>query len=349
MSQMNTPTVSVVLPTFNRATLLPRALESIIAQTHEAWEIVLVDDGSIDDTPQVIDQYARSLGDRLVVIRQENKGCSDARNTGIEASRGRFVAFLDSDDAFIPTKLERQLDLFRRCPELGFVFSDYAYIKLDGTRHDSAFATIHQWVRRLPYGAVGPGLCLCTGDLFDHLIREYFIATIVGMVRRDVLGRSVRFAVGQSYAEEWLFFLEVAKRCRAGFVDEPLCIHHHTEGSLARTNRHRNTVRYRNLLVGIGDVFEDLSRAQRRTVRVKLAQTYKQLAYDAYRLHNYGEAGAYLGKAFRQRLGLKVLLSMGEAYVQEGFAQLRRRRGAHRRTPIKRRYDAVPRNGAAST
>lgn len=346
---MNTPTVSVVLPTFNRAKLLSRALDSIIAQTHEAWEIVLVDDGSTDDTPRVIDRYARDLGDRLVVIRKENEGCSAARNAGIDASRGRFVAFLDSDDAFIPTKLERQLDLFRRCPELGFVFSDYAYIKLDGTRHDSAFATIHQWVRRLPYATVGPGLCVCTGDLFDHLIREYFIATIVGMVRRDVLGRTVRFAAGQSYAEEWLFFLRVAKRCRAGFVDEPLCLHHHTEGSLARTSRHRNTVRYRNLLVGIGDAFENLSRAQRRTIRAKLAQTYKQLAYDAYRLHHYGEAGACFGNAFRHRPGWKVLLSMGEAYVQEGFARLRRRRRVHRRTPMRRRYDTVPPDGAAGT
>ena len=80
--EMNNPTVSVVLPTFNRAELLPRAIESVIGQTYHDWEIVLVDDGSTDATPDVARAYARRLGDRLNYIRQDNGGSSRARNRG---------------------------------------------------------------------------------------------------------------------------------------------------------------------------------------------------------------------------------------------------------------------------
>lgn len=335
---MMSPLVTVVLPTYDREALLPRALDSVIAQTYENWEIVVVDDGSTDGTAGVLESYRDRqagligrLGDRLTVIRQENRGSSCARNAGIDAARGRFIAFLDSDDEFAPTKLERQVELFERRPELGFVYSDYAYVDLDGARHDSAFATIHKAARRTSYGVIGPGLRVCGGDLFGHLIRRYFIATIVGMVRRDVLGRSIRFDQGQSYAEEWLFFLHVVRRCRAGFVDEPLSIHHHTAGSLARTDAHRNTVRYRNLLAAMSEVFDDLSTEQRGIIRSNLSDTYRQLAYDAHRAQDFGEARVNFAKSLRQRATLQALLGLGDSVVRAAAAGLMGRRSDRRR------------------
>ena len=131
---MSEPTVSVVVPTYNRAELLPRALDSIIGQTFSDWEIVLVDDGSIDGTSELAATYERQLGSLFRFIRQDNQGSSAARNLGIDESRGEFVAFLDSDDEFFPTKLERQLELFRRRPKLGFVYSDYTFVELDGAQ-----------------------------------------------------------------------------------------------------------------------------------------------------------------------------------------------------------------------
>ncbi|MCH7871417.1 MAG: glycosyltransferase family 2 protein [Planctomycetes bacterium] len=340
---MTRPLVTVVLPTFNREALLPRALDSVIAQTYDNWESVVVDDGSTDGTAGVLDRYAATIseesivkseergasapfagriGDRFVVIRQENRGSSSARNVGIEAARGRFIAFLDSDDEFSPTKLQRQVELFERRPELGFVYSDYAYVDLDGARHESAFSTIHQTARRISYGAIGPGLRVCSDDLFGHLIRRYFIATIVGMVRRDVLGRTIRFAQGQSYAEEWLFFLHVVRRCRAGFVDESLSVHHHTKGSLARTDAHRNTVRYRNLLAAMSEAFDDLPAESRGIIRSNLAGTYRQLGYDAYRARKFGEARVNFAKSFRQRATLQALLGLGDSVLRAVAAGL---------------------------
>ena len=304
---MSRPVVSIVVPTFNREALLPRALDSIAAQTFDDWEIVLVDDGSGDGTPEVAAGYRQRLADRFVYIRQENQGSSSARNRGIEASRGRFVAFLDSDDEFLPNKLERQLALFDARPDLGLVYSDYAYIDFEGTYHESAFDTNCRLAREVSHSVIAPGLCVCTDALFDVLLRGYFIATIVGMVRREVLGNSIRFAVDQAYAEEWLFYLQVTRNRSVGFVDEPLCVHHHVRGSLARTDKHRNTVRYRNLLLAIDNAFDDLARGQRRVVRSNLAQTCRQLGYDAHRAGRPSESLGYFVESFRREPGIGTL------------------------------------------
>ncbi len=326
---MSRPTVSVILPTYNRENLLPRAVESVIAQSFDDWEIVLVDDGSTDGTPALARRYAERLHDRFTIIRQPNGGSSSARNRGIDACRGRFVAFLDSDDEFLPTKLERHLELFNRRPELGFVYSDYAFVDLGGTRHDSAFDTINAKARRIRHEAIARGLCVCTSDLFDALIRAYFIATIAGMVRREVLSHSIRFPVDQAYAEEWLFYLRVAKACRAGFVDEPLCLHHHTVGSLARTDPHRNTLGYRSLLSAIAEEFDDLTWAQRRAVRTNRAQAGRQLGYEAYRAADYGQALRYFAESFGYEPGLRTLFNLSEATAQWALVRLARlgRRG----------------------
>jgi len=298
---MSTPTVSIVVPTYNRQTLLPRALDSILAQTFDDWEIVLVDDGSTDATAEVAARYSNQLRDRLVLVQQPNRGSSAARNRGIETSRGRYVAFLDSDDEFLPRKLERQLDLFRRSPDLGLVYGDYAFVDAAGVRHESAFAEHWLLAHQVPHERIAPGLCVCTGELFDMLIRGYFISTIVGMVRRDALGDAIRFPEHCTYAEEWLFYLKVVKAWPAGFVDEPLCLHHHVPGSLARSDKAANTRGYRDVLNAIRTSFDDLTPAQERALHGQLAQTHRQLAYDARRGDQPRTALSHFALALRHR------------------------------------------------
>ena len=104
---MKTPLVSVVIPTFNRSALVVRAVQNVIDQTYANTEIIVVDDGSTDDTARRLEHYQ----DRITVIRQKNAGPSAARNRGIEIARGEIVAFQDSDDIWVPHKLERQVHL----------------------------------------------------------------------------------------------------------------------------------------------------------------------------------------------------------------------------------------------
>ena len=300
---MGSPIVSVVIPTFNREALLPRALESVCAQTFGDWEIVVVDDGSTDNTPQLLQQWSARLGDRLRCVRQANAGSSAARDRGIDAARGSFVCFLDSDDEFLPTKLERQLALFHRRPELGFVFSDYAYVTLDGQRHASAWADMCPQAQRVAYAEVEPGLCVCRGDLFETLLEEYFIATIVGMVRREVLGSQIRFPVGLAYAEEWLFYLKVVRACPSGFVREALSLHHCVANSLARTDRRRNVENLYELLRHMCHDLAPLTPRHRRIISRRMAVTARQIGYDLYRLGDYRAAAQRFGQAFRHHPG----------------------------------------------
>jgi len=102
--------VSVIIPTFNRAGCIARAIDSVLAQTYRDREIIVVDDGSTDNTMQVLENYA----ERIRCIRQDNAGVSAARNAGLRAAQGEWVAFLDSDDTWLPSKLAVQMDLVER-------------------------------------------------------------------------------------------------------------------------------------------------------------------------------------------------------------------------------------------
>jgi glycosyltransferase involved in cell wall biosynthesis len=115
-SMIDVPLVSVVMPAFNVDWCVRRAVDSILAQTFRAWELIVVNDGSTDDTRGVLASY----GNAIRVINQENRGMSAARNAGIRAAQGSLVAFLDADDCWLPEKLAQQVELLQRRLEIGF-------------------------------------------------------------------------------------------------------------------------------------------------------------------------------------------------------------------------------------
>jgi len=316
---MNTPVVSIVIPTYNRASLLPRALDSIIAQTMTEWEIILVDDGSTDATQEVVLRYRAQLADRFVIIRQINQGSSAARNHGIERARGRYVAFLDSDDEFMPTKLKRQADLLERRNDLGMVFSDYSYIDLDGNRHSSMLAPFSPRMQGLIAERIGSSEAVFVENVFDELLKGYFMATIVGMVRRDILGDTIRFPVGFAYAEEWHFYLKVVRAARVGYIDEPLCLHHHVRGSLSRSDEVKNTEALRVLLDFMRRDLEPLTRRQRRILDDHWARACRQCGYDAYRMGDFKEASRW----FRVAFGAGPSWHVAKSYITSKYHSLR--------------------------
>jgi glycosyltransferase involved in cell wall biosynthesis len=110
-------TVTAAITTYNRARFLPGALESAFAQTYRHFEVLVVDDGSTDDTPAVLAPYR----DRIRVVRQENQGRSGARNTAVREARARYISFLDSDDRWLPDKLERHVPALEADPHVGMV------------------------------------------------------------------------------------------------------------------------------------------------------------------------------------------------------------------------------------
>jgi len=126
------PTVDVIIPAYNAAHFLPIAIESVIAQSFEDWRIVLVDDGSKDDTAAVIVPYRERLGEKLLYIYQENRGLPAARNTAIRNSSSEFLALLDADDVWLPFRLEESLKSFAGRPGVGLSYGANALIDPTG-------------------------------------------------------------------------------------------------------------------------------------------------------------------------------------------------------------------------
>jgi glycosyltransferase involved in cell wall biosynthesis len=187
--------VSVVIPTFNRARLLPRAIDSVLRQTAAALcDIIVVDDGSTDDTPRVIAGYGR----RVLYLRQPNRGAGAARNAGIRARRNEFVAFLDSDDTWLPDKIATQLDALARWPQAGFIAGAARGIRPDG-------ATVTRDWAALPRD----GPC----DLAPLLFERNPLATPAVLVRRTLLARTGLFRPCLRWAQDYDLWLRLA--CRA--------------------------------------------------------------------------------------------------------------------------------------
>ncbi len=122
------PLVTVVIPCYNQAHFLGEAIESVLAQSHPNLEVIVVDDGSPDNTSEVAAHYPR-----VRCVRQENQGLSAARNSGLAVSEGEYVVFLDADDRLLPEALEAGLECFEAHPECAFVHGDYRFIAVDGS------------------------------------------------------------------------------------------------------------------------------------------------------------------------------------------------------------------------
>jgi glycosyltransferase involved in cell wall biosynthesis len=122
------PTVSVIIPTYNRAHLIGRAIQSVLKQTYQDFEVIVVDDGSIDNTEEVVKKIQEN---RVYYYKHDkNKGGSAARNTGISLAKGEYIAFQDSDDEWLPEKLEKQIGVFNnQTKNVGVVYTGFYRIE----------------------------------------------------------------------------------------------------------------------------------------------------------------------------------------------------------------------------
>ncbi|MFA5938157.1 MAG: glycosyltransferase family 2 protein [Sinimarinibacterium sp.] len=199
------PKVSVILPTFNRARTLPRAMTSVLAQSERSLELIVVDDDSTDDTESVV----TSVADPRVryVRRTGNSGPAAARNAGLAVARGTFVGFQDSDDEWLPLKLEKQLAaLDAAAPDVGLVLC--GQLRWD---------TRTLWY--LPdHGRTG----VRSGRLRAEILRTNFALTPSWLLRRSVVERLGGFDEALSMLEDWEWLIRYTERHAAVLLDEPL-------------------------------------------------------------------------------------------------------------------------------
>ncbi len=161
-------TISVIIPTYNRAHTLSRALDSVLAQTHPADEVIVIDDGSTDSTVELL----QNSYPNVTLIQQQNRGVSAARNSGIRASHSEWVALLDSDDEWLPDKLNKQLALVSQQPEYKIIHSDEIWIRY-GVRVNQMKKHIKKggWIFQdcLPLCAISPSAVMIHRSVFDDV------------------------------------------------------------------------------------------------------------------------------------------------------------------------------------
>lgn len=191
--------VSVIVPTYNRAGFLEEAVESVLTQTYTRHEVVIVDDGSTDGTASLAVHLAEAnAGVRAIIT--EHSGPASARNTGIKESRGEFVCFLDSDDVYLPTKLEDHCAFLAAHSEVDLVYSDFA-----SADAELAISTVHH--TGLP------------GVPFDDVLalRPWFAITAC-TIRRDLLDLAGMFATDLDGVEDWELWIRCARQGTFGYV-----------------------------------------------------------------------------------------------------------------------------------
>lgn len=208
------PTVSVVLPTYNRAGLLGRAIRSVLAQSYTDFELLVVDDGSTDETSNVVASF-RDQRIRYISLAH-NTGAGAARNAGIRMARGKFLAFQDSDDEWLPSKLAKQMSAFERgSVRLGIVYSDMQRIRGDGTATYFAAPTV-------------------TSDrLINPAVWFYQVGNLgvqSTVIKREYLDAAGHFNENLPAFEDLEMFIRLSRRCEFHLLPEPLVRYYDTDG-----------------------------------------------------------------------------------------------------------------------
>ncbi|WP_395543691.1 glycosyltransferase family 2 protein [Neotabrizicola sp. sgz301269] len=209
------PRVSVILPAYNRETLVARAIDSVLAQTFTDFELIIVDDASKDGTRAVLETYRDHPKVRLI-LSDVNRGGSGARNLGIEAARGALIAFQDSDDVWLPHKLAAQVAALDATPRAGLCYC----------------ASLFYGEGR-SYYIPEPVFERFEGDMSAEILRRNTTSTQVLLVRRDVLERSGPFDASLKRFQDWDLMIRIAQVTEFVFLPEPMAIIFATPGNIS--------------------------------------------------------------------------------------------------------------------
>ena len=220
--------ISAVIPAYNSQEHIARAIDSVLAQTRPADEIIVVDDGSTDKTADVV----RGYGDKVILIQQENGGVSVARNTGIETATGDWIAFLDADDEWLENKLELQCELLERNPQLCWVCSGFFVKTGVPSGLKLAFNSEVNDDLKSQSGAVK--------TFYDSFAVEFSPWTSVVIVKRSVFDLVGMFKPGMKKAQDTDLWLRISYEIpQIGYIAKPLAVYHmDTVGSSMKINSH---------------------------------------------------------------------------------------------------------------
>ncbi|HEO64049.1 MAG TPA: glycosyltransferase family 2 protein [Candidatus Omnitrophica bacterium] len=195
-------TVSVIIPAFNRVDFLKKAIESVLSQTYKDFELIIIDDGSEDDTPEMVSGFK----DKIVYIKQKRQGPAAARNAGIKASKGRYIAFLDSDDWWDKEKLSIQVNEMDKNPNYAVSHTEEKWYK-DGKIFNQK--RVHKKFH---------------GYIFDKCLPLCVVSMSTALIKRELFNDTGLFDESLPCCEDYDFWLRVSARYPLLLIDKPLTL-----------------------------------------------------------------------------------------------------------------------------
>jgi glycosyltransferase involved in cell wall biosynthesis len=225
------PLVSVIIPAYNCARFIREALDSALAQDYPALEVIVVDDGSTDDTGAILDSY----GARIRLLSQPNRGCAAARNAGVAHARGKYIAFLDGDDVWRPSKISYQM---RALGKAGYKLAYSRFI----VWHQEADG--HYMPAERMFSAKGPALVsdceLVTGHAYDALLKDCMVWTSTVLVEKAVLDEAGGFDETLELGEDYELWLRLSRTLPMLGLEQPTSLYRQHPRSITRGARETN-------------------------------------------------------------------------------------------------------------
>jgi glycosyltransferase involved in cell wall biosynthesis len=300
--------VSVIIPTYNRAKFIANAVESVRNQDYENIEIIIVDDGSIDDTQAVVKRLKKENPYIYYFQNERSKGPSGARNTGILKATGDYITFLDSDDIWLKNHLKDGMDIVQQYPSIDVLFANFSIYDLHTNRHLSDWFDQKKIFHTLKSSQLSPTVRLLHDNLFAALIQENFFHLASSIIRRPML-KEILFDESIRYSEDRDFAISLYKQSNASFAlrKNPVFICYMHDSNLCNTgdNRNRKEVAEAHLYLFIKYMrLYDLSKHEKKILRKCLAKKILFLLYLYANNKEYHNALSFMHKSFKYYLAL---------------------------------------------
>lgn len=244
------PVVSVIIPTYNRADYIAQAIHSVLDQTYTNFEIIVVDDGSTDDTQHLLETFT----DNIRCLTTEKRGPAHARNVGMKSANGKYIAFLDSDDLYLPGKLELQVAFMESHPEVGIVATEVSSLIGNATaeeyhlrsfhgiyhRKGWSYEDIYPVQGRFYYETLAEPVTYYIGNIFRHALQGPVLMSNTVLFQREIL-QSIGYQ-NEAYhlAEEYEFIVRICKNYHAAFLNIPTYLYRYHDNQISLINNPRS-------------------------------------------------------------------------------------------------------------
>ncbi len=293
------PRVSVLIPTYNCATTIEESIDSVLNQTYKNLEIIVVDDGSTDNTRALLQGY----GERVRYFYQENAGAVRARLHGLHQARGEYIAIIDADDIWLPEKLRVEVEVLDATPETDLIFTDFQDFSKDGFSPRSCFdaSKVFRKIPARPISDKHPSAKIFLRDIMYDYMQGNFILPSTLLVRKTACFKFRMFTDQLAIREQYEFCLRTLHELKVAFIDEVL-VHRRFRGTNITLNTrlfHERTV----LACQKAIHYPWMDARCRDFLAANIKNSYYAIGVDSFKKGNILEARQMFRKSFDKGLG----------------------------------------------